>query len=512
MFLDQVSVYVKSGDGGAGCMSFRREAHVPKGGPDGGDGGAGGDVILRAQPQVASLIDYRFKHHFAAQRGTHGKGSKLDGARGPDLILPVPVGTVVRDLNTGELYGDLDEPGAELIVAEGGHGGLGNPHFVTSTRRAPAFAQLGEPGEERALQLELKLLADVALVGMPSVGKSSLIARMSAARPKIADYPFTTLIPNLGVVKAGEARSFVVADVPGLIEGASQGKGLGHAFLRHIERSALIAQVVDLSGGFEERDPITEYEVIRAELEAHAADLRDRPHLIIGNKCDAPGAPERSAALAAYAREHEIACYEVSAVTGQGIRALERALATRVAQLREAAAAARAAGPHYAKHYIYRPDSSAASAYQVKKIGERLWGVTGRGIERLVLQTEWENEDALVYLQGRLIKLGVEEALLRAGARDGDTVRILGREFELDTGLAPEEETATTNPVTAREVAHASQEADSLEFDTGQLTPESTLIIAKSDATRQFSQEGDSLDPVTGARDDTHREEERDHA
>ena len=457
MFLDQVSVYVKSGDGGAGCMSFRREAHVPKGGPDGGDGGKGGDVILRAQPQVASLIDYRFKHHFTAQRGTHGKGSKLDGARGPDLILPVPVGTVVRDLNTGEFYGDLDEPDAELIVAQGGHGGLGNPHFVTSTRRAPAFAQLGEPGEERALQLELKLLADVALVGMPSVGKSSLIARISAARPKIADYPFTTLIPNLGVVRAGDDASFVVADVPGLIEGASQGKGLGHAFLRHIERSALIAQVIDLSGGFEDRDPVAEYQTIRAELEAHAADLRDRPHVIIGNKCDVPGAQQRSDELRAFAGERGIDYYEVSAVTGRGVSSLIRALATRVAQLRVSAAAARALEPRYEARYIYRPDSDAPGAYQIKKLGERLWGVTGRGIERLVLQTEWENEEAIIYLQGRLVKLGVEDALTRAGARDGDTVRILGREFELETGQAPEEE--------SRDFASGAPEADVPEAD-----------------------------------------------
>jgi len=422
-------------------MSFRREAHVPKGGPDGGDGGRGGDVVLRAEAQVASLVDYRFKHHFKAERGTHGKGAKKNGARGENLILPVPVGTVVRDLDTGELYGDLDEPGSELVVAEGGHGGLGNPHFLTSTRRAPAFAQLGEPGEERALQLELKLLADVALVGMPSVGKSSLIARMSAARPKIADYPFTTLIPNLGVVKVGD-KSFVVADVPGLIEGASQGKGLGHAFLRHIERSAVIAHIVDLSGGYEDRDPVAEYLTIRAELEAHAADLRERPHLIVGNKCDALGAAERSAVLAAYAADHELAYFEVSAVTGQGISALEHALATQVAQLRVEQAAVRALEPRYEKQFIYRPDSDAASAYRVRRVGEHRYEVTGRGIERLVLQTEWENEEALIYLQGRLIKLGVEDALIKAGARDGDTVRILGREFELDTGLAPEEEAA----------------------------------------------------------------------
>ncbi|MCL2324727.1 MAG: GTPase ObgE [Actinomycetia bacterium] len=433
MFLDQVSVYVKSGDGGAGCMSFRREAHVPKGGPDGGDGGKGGDVILRAEPQVASLIDYRFKHHFSAERGAHGKGSKLSGARGADLILPVPVGTVVRDLQTGEFYGDLDEPGAELCVAEGGHGGLGNPHFVTSTRRAPAFAQLGEPGEERALTLELKLLADVALVGMPSVGKSSLIARMSAARPKIADYPFTTLVPNLGVVRAG-GGSFVVADVPGLIEGAHEGKGLGHAFLRHIERSALIAQVVDLSGGFEERDPVVEFETIRGELLAHADELGQRPFVIVGNKSDVEGASERSAQLADYASGREIDYFEVSAVTGAGISSLERALATKVAELRQQHASVEAPP----KRFIYRPDSSAPSAYHVSKLGEHLYSVTGRGIERLVLQTEWDNEEAIVYLQGRLIKLGVEEALLGAGARDGDTVRILGREFELDTGLAPE--------------------------------------------------------------------------
>jgi GTP-binding protein len=243
VFIDEVTIHVKAGDGGAGCMSFRREAHVPKGGPDGGDGGRGGSVVLVADLSLSSLIDYRFKHHFKASRGTHGKGSRLDGARGEDLRLRVPLGTVVRELETDRILGDLTHQGEELVIADGGHGGRGNPHFTTPTRRAPAFAELGEPGELRSVVLELKLLADAALVGMPSVGKSSLIARMSAARPKIADYPFTTLVPNLGVVKAGE-RSFVMADVPGLIEGAHEGKGLGHAFLRHIERTALIVHVV----------------------------------------------------------------------------------------------------------------------------------------------------------------------------------------------------------------------------------------------------------------------------
>src|SRR5574340_1577037 len=259
MFIDEVRIHVKAGDGGAGCASFRREAHVPKGGPDGGDGGPGGDVVLEADATLTTLIDYHYKRHFKAERGTHGKGAGRDGATGPDLVLKVPKGTIARDADTGEMLGDLVRDGQRLVVVRGGGGGLGNRHFVTSTRRAPTFAELGEPGEERWIELELKMLADAALVGVPSVGKSSLIARMSAARPKIADYPFTTLVPNLGVVTSGE-RSFVVADVPGLIEGASEGAGLGHAFLRHIERTALILHVLDLSGSYEGRDPIADLE------------------------------------------------------------------------------------------------------------------------------------------------------------------------------------------------------------------------------------------------------------
>ncbi len=294
MFIDEVKINVKGGNGGAGCMSFRREAHVPKGGPNGGDGGHGGDVVLEADAAVSSLIDYRYKRHFKAERGTHGKGAARDGATGDDLVLKVPLGTVVRDSESGEVIGDLTVAGQQLVVAEGGRGGRGNIHFVTPTRRAPAFAELGEPCEERWIDLEMKLLADAALVGMPSVGKSSLIARISAARPKIADYPFTTLVPNLGVVKAGD-RSFVVADVPGLIEGASEGKGLGHAFLRHIERSALIIHVVDLTGGYEARDVVADYEIIEHELASHAAELAERPRVVVGNKatCSASRRPTR---------------------------------------------------------------------------------------------------------------------------------------------------------------------------------------------------------------------------
>lgn len=258
-FIDIVRIFVKGGDGGAGCMSFRREAHVPKGGPDGGDGGYGGNVILVADGGKSSLIEYRYKHHFKAQRGTHGKGSKRHGQNGEDMVLKVPVGTTIREVCVGEdeqdatnaeagrVLGDLLENGQKLVVATGGTGGRGNTHFVTPTRRAPEFAELGEPAEGRWIELEMKLMADAALVGMPSAGKSSLIARLSSAKPKIADYPFTTLTPNLGVVKA-DYENYVLADVPGLIEGAHKGKGLGHEFLRHIERSALIVHIVDMTG------------------------------------------------------------------------------------------------------------------------------------------------------------------------------------------------------------------------------------------------------------------------
>ena len=281
-FTDLCHINVKGGDGGAGCMSFRREAFVPKGGPDGGDGGHGGNVVVVADPQLSSLIDYRYKHHFKAARGIHGKGARRHGADGADLELRVPLGTVVRELDptTQEpLYeiADLTSPHERVIVASGGRGGLGNTHFVTSVRRAPAFAEKGEPAQDHWIELEMKLMADVALVGMPSVGKSSLIARISAARPKIADYPFTTLIPNLGVVRAKDGQSFVCADIPGLIEGASEGKGLGHQFLRHIERTALLAHMVDVTGGFEGRDPIDDYHIINRELEAYAPELSRRP-------------------------------------------------------------------------------------------------------------------------------------------------------------------------------------------------------------------------------------------
>jgi GTP-binding protein len=434
VFIDEVTIHVKAGDGGAGCMSFRREAHVPKGGPDGGDGGHGGNVVLEADAGLSSLIDYRFKHHFKAQRGTHGKGSRLDGARGNDLVLRVPLGTVVRDLETGEQLGDLTRAGQQAIIAEGGHGGRGNPHFMTPTRRAPAFAELGVPGEERSVVLELKLLADAALVGMPSVGKSSLIARMSAARPKIADYPFTTLVPNLGVVRASEGRSFVVADVPGLIEGASEGKGLGHAFLRHIERTALILHVVDLTGSYEQRDVISDYEIIERELALHAEELAERPKIIVGNKCDAGGTEEASARMRERAQAEDVPYFEVSALTGAGMDALIRSVAERVHEIRSARV------DEEPVEVVYRHRRGKERGYEVANLGGGVFRVEGRGIERMVVQTEWDNEEAVAFLQKRLVRAGVEQALIDAGARDGDEIRIVGRSFEFDAGLESDPE------------------------------------------------------------------------
>ena len=339
-FTDLSHINVKGGDGGAGCMSFRREAFVPKGGPDGGDGGHGGDVVVVADAQLSSLIDYRYKHHFRAERGTHGKGAKRHGSDGADLILKVPLGTVVRELDAQTQkpvceLADLTQPGERVIVAPGGRGGLGNTHFVTSVRRAPAFAEKGEPAIEHWIELEMKLMADAALVGMPSVGKSSIIARISAARPKVADYPFTTLIPNLGVARAANGQSFVAADVPGLIEGASEGKGLGQQFLRHIERTALILHVVDVTGGYEGRDVVEDYRTINAELAAYASELSERPQMVIANKCDLPGYEDQIERLraAAEAAGHEF--FAVSAATGLGLDELVTKVAAQVAVLRE---------------------------------------------------------------------------------------------------------------------------------------------------------------------------------
>ena len=451
-FTDMCRINVKGGDGGAGCMSFRREAYVPKGGPDGGDGGRGGNVVIEADPQLSSLIDYRFKHHFRAERGTHGQGGRKDGRDGEDLVLKVPMGTVVWELDPDSMehdyqIADLSSPGARVVVAPGGHGGRGNPHFVTSVRRAPAFAEKGEPAIEHWVELELKLMADAALVGLPSVGKSSLIARMSAARPKIADYPFTTLVPNLGMVRAGE-YSYVVADVPGLIEGASEGRGLGHQFLRHIERTALIMHVVDITGGYEGRDPLEDYRVIREELAAYAPELAERPQVVVANKCDASGMTERVAELkrAALADGHKF--FAVSALTGAGLNSFMLACGEMVFELRRELAEAAADAPAFDAEDLERQRVARDRRFAVAREDAHAWRVHGRGIERLVVQTDWENEEAVTYLQHRFARIGLDDALSKAGCLPGDEVRIMGYAFDFQGAedLADEDEPEELEP------------------------------------------------------------------
>lgn len=451
MFVDKVRINVKGGNGGAGCMSFRREAHVPKGGPDGGDGGHGGNVVVEADASISSLIEYRFKHHFKAERGMHGKGSRMHGATGEDLILKVPVGTVIREYfeetrETGELIADLTHDGERVVVAAGGRGGRGNIHFVTSKRRAPAFAELGEPAQDGWIELEMKLMADAALVGMPSAGKSSLIAKMSAARPKVADYPFTTLVPNLGVATSGDL-SFVVADIPGLIEGAHEGKGLGHEFLRHIERTALIVHVVDLTGDYEGRDPLEDYEIINRELALYADELAARPRIVVANKIDIEGTDEVCRRLAERVREDSIAAaggdefapspidpklYRISALTGKGVDSLKAAVAEKVHQLREEARAQMASEISY-DHVWEHKREERERRFEVVKLSEGVFRVKGGQVERMMVQTDWENEEAIIFFQHRLKRLGVDTALEKAGAVDGDEIRIVGRAFEFES-------------------------------------------------------------------------------
>lgn len=432
-FTDLSHINVKGGDGGAGCMSFRREAYVPKGGPDGGDGGHGGDVIVEADPQLSSLIDYRYKHHFKAERGTHGQGKRMHGKDGADLVLRVPLGTVVRELDPATqkpVYqiADLTRPGERVVVAPGGMGGLGNTHFVTSVRRAPAFAEKGEPAQEHWIELEMKLMADAALVGMPSVGKSSIIARISAARPKIAEYPFTTLVPNLGVARARDGRSFVCADVPGLIEGASEGKGLGHEFLRHIERTALILHVVDVTGGFEGRDAVEDYRTINAELAAYASELADRPQIVVANKCDMPGSEDAVKALREVAEADGHTFHAISAVTGEGIDALVSDTADAVAKLRAEAPAPTGEADEASAQWERRRQQRDRTM-SIKREGAHVWRVSGAAIERMVIQTDWDNDEAVAYLQHRFDRSGLDDRLEKAGCVPGDEVRILELAF-----------------------------------------------------------------------------------
>ncbi|GAB6075465.1 GTPase ObgE [Desulfurobacterium crinifex] len=329
-FIDRAKIFVQGGHGGNGCVAFRREKFVPKGGPSGGNGGKGGDVILEADRNVHTLLDFKYKRHYKAERGRHGEGNKRTGRSGDDLIIKVPVGTVIRDVETGEVLGDLTEHGQRLVVAKGGRGGRGNAEFATPTRRAPDFAEPGEPGEERWIELELKLLADVGLVGFPNAGKSTFLSRVTAARPEIADYPFTTLRPILGVAKVGDF-SFVIADIPGLIEGAHAGKGLGHEFLRHVERTKLLLHLIDLTDLT--RDPKEAFEKINKELELYSPELAKKPQIVVGTKIDALVDRSKIEELKKYFEEKGYPFFAVSAVTGEGMDELMWFVAKKLKEL-----------------------------------------------------------------------------------------------------------------------------------------------------------------------------------
>lgn len=415
-FVDQVVLHVKAGDGGNGCASIHREKFKPLGGPDGGNGGRGGDVILEVDPNTATLLDYHRRPHRKADNGKQGQGSNRDGANGDDVILPVPNGTVVKDAATGEVLVDLVGAGTRYVIAQGGHGGLGNAALATSRRKAPGFALLGEPGDGLDIMLELKSVADVALVGFPSAGKSSLIAALSAAKPKIADYPFTTLIPNLGVVTAGD-NVFTVADVPGLIPGASQGKGLGHEFLRHVERCDMLVHVIDCATMEPGRDPITDYEVIEAELRAYGK-LEDRPRMIVLNKADVPDARELADLVRGEFEERGLQVFVISAATHDGLRELTYAMGDWVA-------AARANKPvEEPTRLVIRPKQLGEAGFRVRQVSENLFQVTGEKPERWIRQTDFSNDEAVGYLADRLERLGVEEELVKAGAKAGAEVVI----------------------------------------------------------------------------------------
>lgn len=331
-FVDQVKIHAKAGDGGRGCVSFRREKFIPRGGPDGGDGGNGGDIVFRVDPGLGTLLDLRYKVHYKAQRGVHGMGSNRHGKNGETLVIAVPPGTIVYDHDSGEQLADLKDHGQKAVLLRGGRGGRGNARFATSTNRAPRHAQPGEPGDERTLRLELKLLADVGLVGLPNAGKSTLISAVSAAHPKIADYPFTTLIPNLGVVRYGEFKTFVMADIPGLIAGASEGHGLGTRFLRHVERTDLFLHLVDLSG-MQEGDPKEQFSMINAELAGHNAELARKPQIVVLTKCDVTEVREAAQELTPWFEGRGYPVFSISAVTGEGVDALLAAVGERLEAL-----------------------------------------------------------------------------------------------------------------------------------------------------------------------------------
>ncbi len=428
-FVDQVDICVKAGDGGNGIVAFRREKYVPRGGPSGGNGGRGGNVIIKADSSLNTLVDLRYKKHYKAERGGDGGPNDRHGKNGEDLVLRVPVGTLVSVLRVKQLpeesewqvIADLTHDGQECIVAKGGAGGRGNASFATSTHQTPKFAEKGEPTDETEVRLELKLLADVGLVGYPSVGKSTLISKISAAKPKIADYPFTTLVPNLGVVKV-DMSSFVVADMPGLIEGAHEGAGLGHQFLRHIERTRFLVHMIDVSG-LTGRDPMHDFDAINDELRLHSEKLAALPQIVALNKADMPDAQAIIAKLRPCLEERGLEVFEISALTGTGLQPLLYRIAAKLEELpREEEAPV-----EEVVRFTVEPSEE---TWDARKIGDRMYEVEGRAVEMLVRRTDLGNEYALRRMHKQLDKMGVIKRLKALGVEEGDSVCIHGIEFE----------------------------------------------------------------------------------
>jgi GTP-binding protein len=422
MFLDRVKIWVRAGDGGDGAATFRKEAHVPRGGPDGGDGGRGGSVYVRVDPGQTTLRDFQYRHHFKATPGGRGTRARRHGKAGDDLVLDVPPGTAILEDASGALLADLVATGQQAMVARGGRGGLGNTHFKTATHQAPKHAQKGEPGEERWLRLELRLIADIGLVGLPNAGKSTLLAALTAARPKIADYPFTTLEPNLGVMDLGadDERRPTVADVPGLIEGASGGAGLGHAFLRHVERTRVLVHVVDGAS----RDPEWDHDVIRDELFAHDPALLEKPMLVAFNKIDLTAAGEAWPAFERKRRGEGRDVVAISASSGEGLDAFRDRLAILLPSAEELDAAPEPAGV-----VVHRIEGM-TDGFVIERDADGAYRVRGKRIERIAAQTNFDVEESAERFQRDLARLGVDAELRRAGVGEGDVVRIGSTELE----------------------------------------------------------------------------------
>ncbi|ALX48197.1 GTPase ObgE [Lentibacillus amyloliquefaciens] len=423
MFVDQVSVYVKAGDGGDGIAAYRREIYVPKGGPAGGDGGNGGDIIFKVDEGLNTLMDFRYNRHYKAKRGENGMGKNKHGRNAEALMVDVPPGTTVSDEDTGEVIADLTEHGQEAVIAKGGRGGRGNSRFASAKNPAPELSENGEPGQERQIKVELKLIADVGLVGFPSAGKSTLLSVVSAAKPKTAEYHFTTLAPNLGVVDTGDQRSFVMADLPGLIEGAHEGVGLGHQFLRHVERTRVILHVVDMAS-IEQRDPFEDFKKINHELQEYDLKLKERPQIIVANKMDMPGAEENLKKFKEKLNDN-YPVYPISALTKEGLRDAVFALA----DLLDRTPRQTEEIEKSEEQVVYRYQKE-ETPFTITRDPDGAYVLSGAKLERLFKMTDFTKDEAIQRFARQLRGMGVDDALRKRGAKDGDTIRLLDFEFE----------------------------------------------------------------------------------